>query len=198
MIVLPSVPSWHVTGSTLLFYTCERKTAVGVWTYWRYTNVVDSPHLLHKQTLLTQTINSKRTNVTTHYHPYCREIRPTVHNILYSFKIISFQYFKRVKNSDHNVISFYLTLSILMSYIYAASSKARNLTYIYRRDILLGNVRTEPCVSLIYAWKTNKYTKYSNSLLIMYGRSYMFRHYIAIIRERSQCLLRNAQLRSSR
>jgi hypothetical protein len=32
----------------------------------------------------------------------------------------------------------------------------------------------------------------------MYGSSYMFRHYIAIIRERSYCLLRDAQLRSSR
>jgi hypothetical protein len=34
--------------------------------------------------------------------------------------------------------------------------------------------------------------------LIMYGSSYMFRHYIAILRERSWCLLRDAQLRSSR
>jgi hypothetical protein len=32
----------------------------------------------------------------------------------------------------------------------------------------------------------------------MYGISYMFRHYIAIFRERSYCLLRDAQLRSSR
>jgi hypothetical protein len=31
----------------------------------------------------------------------------------------------------------------------------------------------------------NKYTNYSFSLLIMYGSSYMFRHYIAIFRERS-------------
>jgi hypothetical protein len=31
----------------------------------------------------------------------------------------------------------------------------------------------------------NKYTNYSFSLLIMYGISYMFRHYIAIHRERS-------------
>jgi hypothetical protein len=28
------------------------------------------------------------------------------------------------------------------------------------------------------------YTNYSFSLLIMYGSSYMFRHYIAILRER--------------
>jgi hypothetical protein len=40
------------------------------------------------------------------------------------------------------------------------------------------------CISLIYAWKTNKYTNYSFGLLIMYGSSYMFRHYIAIFRER--------------
>jgi hypothetical protein len=33
--------------------------------------------------------------------------------------------------------------------------------------------------------KTNKYTNYSFSLLIMYGSSYMFRHYFAILRERS-------------
>jgi hypothetical protein len=33
--------------------------------------------------------------------------------------------------------------------------------------------------------KTNKYKNYSFSLLIMYGRSYIFRHYIAIFRERS-------------
>jgi hypothetical protein len=46
--------------------------------------------------------------------------------------------------------------------------------------------------------KTNKYTNYSFSLLIMYGSSYMFRHYIAIIRELSYCLMRDAQLRSSR
>jgi hypothetical protein len=33
--------------------------------------------------------------------------------------------------------------------------------------------------------KTNKYTNYSSSLLIIYGSSYMFRHYIAIFRDRS-------------
>jgi hypothetical protein len=32
--------------------------------------------------------------------------------------------------------------------------------------------------------KTNKYTNYSFILLIMCGSLYMFRHYIAIIRER--------------
>jgi hypothetical protein len=46
--------------------------------------------------------------------------------------------------------------------------------------------------------KTNKYTNYFFSLLIMYGSSYMFRHYIAIFRKRSYCLLRDAELRSSR
>jgi hypothetical protein len=30
----------------------------------------------------------------------------------------------------------------------------------------------------------------------MHGSSYMFRHYIAIFRERSQCLMRDAQLSS--
>src|SRR5215510_15870735 len=46
--------------------------------------------------------------------------------------------------------------------------------------------------------KATNTTNYSSSLLIMYGNSYMFRHYIAIFRERSYCLLRDAQLRSSR
>jgi hypothetical protein len=32
----------------------------------------------------------------------------------------------------------------------------------------------------------------------MYGNSYMFHHYISISRERSECLLRDAQLRSGR
>jgi hypothetical protein len=35
----------------------------------------------------------------------------------------------------------------------------------------------------MYEWKTNKYTSYLFSLLIMYGNSYMFHHYIAIFRE---------------
>jgi hypothetical protein len=33
--------------------------------------------------------------------------------------------------------------------------------------------------------KPKKYNNYSFRLLIMYGSSYMFRHYIAIFRERS-------------
>jgi hypothetical protein len=39
---------------------------------------------------------------------------------------------------------------------------------------LLGILLLEPCISLIYVWKTNKYTNYSFSLLIMYGSSCMF------------------------
>jgi hypothetical protein len=35
-------------------------------------------------------------------------------------------------------------------------------------------------------------------LLIVYGSYYTFQHYIAILRERFYCLLRDAQLRSSR
>jgi hypothetical protein len=46
---------------------------------------------------------------------------------------------------------------------------------------LLGNLLLEPCISLIYAWKPNKYTNYSFSLIIIYGSSYMCRHYIAIL-----------------
>jgi hypothetical protein len=82
---------------------------------------------------------------------------------------------------------FLLSLS-LTSYIhvYGAPSKVRNLTlYVYGRDFLLGILLLEPCISLIYAWKTNKYTNYSFNLLIMFGGFYMFRHYIAIIRQRS-------------
>jgi hypothetical protein len=45
-----------------------------------------------------------------------------------------------------------LTLTLLMSYIYGAPSKARNLTsYIYGRDFLLGILLLEPCISLNYA-----------------------------------------------
>jgi hypothetical protein len=44
-----------------------------------------------------------------------------------------------------------LTLSLLMSYIHGAPSKARNLTYIYGQDFLLGILLLEPCISLIYA-----------------------------------------------
>jgi hypothetical protein len=51
-------------------------------------------------------------------------------------------------------------------------------------EILLGILLLEQCSSLIYTWKTNKRISYSFSLLIMYGSSYMFRHYIAILRER--------------
>jgi hypothetical protein len=50
---------------------------------------------------------------------------------------------------------------------------------------LLGSLLLEPSILKIYALKTNKYTNYSFSLLITYGSSYMFRHYIAIFRERS-------------
>ena len=77
------------------------------------------------------------------------------------------------------------TLSLLMPYIYGAPSTARNLaSYIYGRDILLGILLLEPCISLICVLKPNKYTNYPFSLLIMYGSSYMFRHYIAILGER--------------
>jgi hypothetical protein len=51
--------------------------------------------------------------------------------------------------------------------------------------LLLGILLPEPCISLIYTLKTNKYTNYSFNLLMIYGVSYMFRHYIAILRERS-------------
>jgi hypothetical protein len=44
----------------------------------------------------------------------------------------------------------------------------------------------KPCISLINAWKpTNASIKLLFGLLVMYGGCYMFRHYIAILRERS-------------
>jgi hypothetical protein len=45
----------------------------------------------------------------------------------------------------------FLNLSLLMSYISGAPSKARNLTYIYGRDFLLGILLLEPRISFIYA-----------------------------------------------
>jgi hypothetical protein len=50
---------------------------------------------------------------------------------------------------------------------------------------LLEILLLEPWISLICACKTNKCNNYSFSLLVMYGSSYMFWHYIAILRERS-------------
>jgi hypothetical protein len=44
------------------------------------------------------------------------------------------------------------------------TSAQRCLTKFFTGDLLL-----ETCISLIYAWKTNKYTNYSLSLWIMYG-----------------------------
>jgi hypothetical protein len=85
----------------------------------------------------------------------------------------------------------WLTVSLPMSYIYGALSKARNLTsYIYIYIYIWTRYFTGDFVSrtvhfVIYAWKPQKYTNYLFSLLIMYGSSYMLRHCIAIIRERS-------------
>jgi hypothetical protein len=45
--------------------------------------------------------------------------------------------------------------------------------------------------------KKQQIRQFSFNFLIMYGSFYMFRHYIAIFRERFQCLQRDAQLRSS-
>jgi hypothetical protein len=54
--------------------------------------------------------------------------------------------------SDWCNVSKNLTLSLLMSYIYGAPSKVRNLmSYIYGRDFLLGILLLEPRISLIYS-----------------------------------------------
>jgi hypothetical protein len=52
-------------------------------------------------------------------------------------------------------------------------------------EIITGDLLLEPCISLIYAWKTNNGNNHSFSLLIMYGSSYMLRYYIASLRKRS-------------
>jgi hypothetical protein len=59
-------------------------------------------------------------------------------------------------------------------------SAQRCLTRIFTEDF---PSRTMHFVNICV--KTNKYTNYLFSLLIIYGSSYMFRHYIAIFRERS-------------
>jgi hypothetical protein len=60
-------------------------------------------------------------------------------------------------------------------------STQRCLVRFFTGDFLL----LELCFSLIYACKTNKCNNYPFSLLSMYGSSYMFRHYIAILGEHS-------------
>src|SRR5215510_11089186 len=50
------------------------------------------------------------------------------------------------------------------------------LMCMYGREFLLKNLLLEPCSSLLYACKTNKYTNYSFSLLIMYGAHQVTRH----------------------
>jgi hypothetical protein len=52
-------------------------------------------------------------------------------------------------------------------------------------EIFTGDFASWTVHFLIYAWKINKFNNCSFSLLIMYGISYMFRHYIAILREHS-------------
>jgi hypothetical protein len=69
--------------------------------------------------------------------------------ITYSFRVIIF--FTEIMKEGYVDT---LSLSLLMSYIYGATSNARNLTsyiYIYGRDFLLGILLLEPCILLIYA-----------------------------------------------
>jgi hypothetical protein len=75
--------------------------------------------------------------------------------------------------------------SVFPSFINPLTPELKPSTQRCLTKFLLGILLLEPCVSLIYAWKTNKYTNYSFSLLIMYGSFYMFRHYFANRRERS-------------
>jgi hypothetical protein len=82
-------------------------------------------------------------------------------------------------------------------YTYTVSRGKRKLTLKHRNliksphamlpqeIIFTGDFASWTCILLMYAWKTNKYTNYSFTLLIMYHSSYMFRHYIAIFREHS-------------
>jgi hypothetical protein len=69
--------------------------------------------------------------------------------------VISYIYYRRylirmMTSSLEKPQQTYLALTLLMSYIYGAPSKARNLTYIYGQDFLMGILLLEPCISLIY------------------------------------------------
>jgi hypothetical protein len=134
--------------------------------YWYVGNAVQTTsHLRRLQYLLNHYKNSNRTikfvgrykQKPTNYRPPEKEIK---------------WYYKEKNNSGSKQIN-PLTPEL-------NPSEQRYLTW-----FLLGILLLEPWISLIYAWKTNKYTNYSFALLIMYGSSYMFRHYIAILRERS-------------
>jgi hypothetical protein len=57
-----------------------------------------------------------------------------------------------------------LTLSLLTSYICGAPSKARNLTYIYGRDFLLGILLLEPCISLIPTKRKHHVTRHNTPI----------------------------------
>jgi hypothetical protein len=81
--------------------------------------------------------------------------------------------------------SWYLFLTCLTNINPLTPELNPSMQHCRTRIFLLGILLLEPCISLIYAWKTNKYTNYSFSLLIVYGSFYMFRHYIVILMEHS-------------
>jgi hypothetical protein len=81
-----------------------------------------------------------------------------------------------VQSSHLVVIPYLLTCSLF-------SDAVSNQHYVAANDWVIMNWN-EAVVIVCVCVKTNKCINYSFSLLIMYGRSYMFRHYIAILRER--------------
>jgi hypothetical protein len=87
------------------------------------------------------------------------------------------------------VSNFYSTFKVFIWLYLVNPSMQRCLTRFFTGDLLL-----ELCILLIDAWKTNKCNNYSFSLLIMYGISHMFWHYIAILRKRSECRVSDAPL----
>jgi hypothetical protein len=76
----------------------------------------------------------------------------------------------------------YFTLSYSFNPLTPELNPPRNAAW---WDFVLGILLLELCILLMFSWNTKKCNNYSFSLLIMYCISYMFRHYIAIIRERS-------------
>jgi hypothetical protein len=128
---------------------------------------------------------------------FCVNLSSLVHVAIPEYRF-SFNYRRNEQESLQLKSSsiFQFSLSSFKDYIWLTYSAFTNIINPLKPELnpsaqrcltrfLLGILLLEPCISFIYAWKPNKYTNYSFGLLIMYGSSYMFWHYIAILRERS-------------
>jgi hypothetical protein len=96
-----------------------------------------------------------------------------INRVSYKYFILLTSLLNRLKRNGSSLITNPLTPEL-------NPSTQRCLT-----RLVTGDFATLICISLIHAWKTNKCNNYLFSLLIMYGSSYMFQHYIAIFKERS-------------